>query len=94
MTIVSTDQIVHGDAECLGGRAELVGRPPDALGIRRCRFDPDVEVLGASGHTVNRHGVRADDEEAGLRVEECPDHLEPIVGHQRSTIRTGISERE
>ncbi|GLH75086.1 hypothetical protein GETHLI_35890 [Geothrix limicola] len=47
--------------------AEFIESIPNFLGVIRIRFDPDIEIFGESGCTVNRKSITADDEKFSVR---------------------------
>lgn len=76
--------------------ADLVLDPalPYPACVRRVWIDPDIQILRTAGNAVDGHGVRADDEEAGVGVQQGREEFEPVVGHDRRATLTGISDLE
>ena len=86
-------EILLADIQVAERGTECCQRPPDARGIFQGWFDPDIQVLGSSRHAVNGHGVRTDNEEPCLFLQEREEDVGPVVRHDGRVTRTGISDR-
>ena len=68
-----------GDLVLLDGCAEGPQRAKDTARVLWVRPNQNVQVAGRAGHTVDCHGMGADNEELGARVDESPEHVEEIL---------------
>ena len=71
-------EIMTGDSVFCNRGPEFKERLENPLTVFSTRSDPDIEVTGRAGYTVNCHRVRADDEKLSVGINQRTDHFEEV----------------
>jgi hypothetical protein len=74
-------EIIGRDVQRVEWSTEARERIPDAVDVPVRAFDPHIDVTGCAGHTMHRHGVRPDHEEARLRRNQRGQQIPKILVH-------------
>ena len=76
---VGCDEVLATDVEGRERSAKAHESLPDPLGIRRVGLNPEIEIPGCTGGTMDRNGMCSDDQENRAGLEECIQQVEEVL---------------